>query len=324
VVAVVAAFAITGPRIATSSTGSSAAVDYPARGFDPATRLVSTGGTREELWSSALHAFGSNPLLGIGPGTFDLWWSQHTSSRIVTRDAHSLYLETLAELGVPGFLMLLAFLGFALSAGLRGVRSAVRPAQIAAGTTMVAAFLVFAAQAGIDWMWESTAVAVLGLAAITIAGAGSGDIRSAQQARTWLRLAMAFVALIAGALQIPGIVASDRVAASSQAMRHGFDRSAVALAGQGVEAEPWAASPYAMRSAAELSERRFGAARADARRAIAREPSDWQHRALLARVELAAGHEAAARRALSAVERLGPALAPSVAALERKLGTHGH
>jgi Flp pilus assembly protein TadD len=149
-------------------------------------------------------------------------------------------------------------------------------------------------------------------------------VRSRRRRLGWRRLALTCVALIAGAVQIPGIVSSDRVAASNQALAFGFDHRAVALASQATRAEPWAASPYAMRSLAELRERRFKAARADALRAIRREPTDWQHRALLARIDFTAGDAAGARRALDAVARLGPALAPSVSALKHRVSSKSH
>jgi hypothetical protein len=71
------------------------------------------------------------------------------------RDAHSLYLETLAELGIVGFLAVLALFG--------GVAACVRD-QAAIGAGLAA----WAVHAGVDWDWEMPA---LTLVAVLLAGA---------------------------------------------------------------------------------------------------------------------------------------------------------
>src|SRR5207244_2285038 len=73
-----------------------------------------TGSTepRASFWRVAWHQFESHVALGSGAGTFALAWAQ--SGLIDTRggalDAHSLYLETLSELGLVGLALLLVFL----------------------------------------------------------------------------------------------------------------------------------------------------------------------------------------------------------------------
>ena len=62
-------------------------------------------------------------------------------------DAHSLYLETLAELGLVGLALLVLALAPPLVAGFRGVE--------AAATGGYVAFLI---HAGLDWDWELPAV----------------------------------------------------------------------------------------------------------------------------------------------------------------------
>src|SRR5262249_5193544 len=68
--------------------------------------LSSDGGI--DLWRVAWRELEHHPLLGGGAGTYEEEWHVHRSSRFNVRDAHSLYLETLAELG-PGGLVLLVF-----------------------------------------------------------------------------------------------------------------------------------------------------------------------------------------------------------------------
>ena len=77
-------------------------------------RLLSIAGShRYQYWQAAVHAFEAHPWDGIGPGTFQFYWSAHNTLAEFVRNAHSLWIETLAELGIVG----LALIGglFALS-----------------------------------------------------------------------------------------------------------------------------------------------------------------------------------------------------------------
>jgi O-antigen ligase len=74
-------------------------------------------------------------------------------------DAHSLYAETAAELGLFGLIALGLFLGGVGWAAVAAFRSAHVEAT---GPAVVAA--VWALHAGIDWLWEMPAVALVALA----------------------------------------------------------------------------------------------------------------------------------------------------------------
>jgi len=111
---------------------------------------------RPYYWWTAWNAVGDRPVLGSGAGTFDLVWAAGAPIPSFVRDAHSLYLETLVELGPLGLgLVLLALLPPAVVA----VRSRTRIAAVAAG-----AYVAFLLHAGVDWDWEMPAVTVAGLA----------------------------------------------------------------------------------------------------------------------------------------------------------------
>jgi len=74
--------------------------------------------SRGVIWAGALGIAARFPLLGGGPGTFRIYFAEfrrpdyllHEVSN-VTYSAHNLYLDALAETGVPGFLALLGVLG---------------------------------------------------------------------------------------------------------------------------------------------------------------------------------------------------------------------
>src|SRR5581483_8652730 len=62
---------------------------------------------RLDLWRSAINEYQSAPVAGTGAGTFEFWWQQHRTQAAQVVDAHSLYAETLGELGIVGLALLL-------------------------------------------------------------------------------------------------------------------------------------------------------------------------------------------------------------------------
>src|SRR5262249_12248133 len=67
---------------------------------------AANGNGRYQFWQAAVHATASDPLRGIGPGTFEFWWARHATTDGFIRNAHSLYFETLAETGIIGLALL--------------------------------------------------------------------------------------------------------------------------------------------------------------------------------------------------------------------------
>ena len=118
-------------------------------------RLASVQSNRYAYWKVAVEAFADHPLNGEGSGGFRTAWLREREFRESVRDAHSLYLETAAELGLAGLLALgLLVAGCALAAA--------RAGPAAAGS--VAALAAFALHAGIDWDWEMPALTLVALA----------------------------------------------------------------------------------------------------------------------------------------------------------------
>ena len=77
-------------------------------GFVKAHLLSGGGSGRWQFWSAALDQWDAHRVLGDGAGTYESWWAQHASFSYFVRDAHSLYLEALGELGIVGFLLIVA------------------------------------------------------------------------------------------------------------------------------------------------------------------------------------------------------------------------
>ena len=101
-------------------------------------------------------------MAGGGAGTFGRFWlDQRPGSVAGALDAHNLYLETLAELGPLGLLLLLAFLAVPIACA----RAAARATPI--GAAAAAAYMGFLVHALVDWDWEMPAVTA---AAVAIGG----------------------------------------------------------------------------------------------------------------------------------------------------------
>ncbi len=135
------------------------------KGGDLNLRLLSLSPNgRVIFWKAAWHDFTAHPLLGSGGGTFGRYWLTHRPVHIQVRNAHSLYLETAAELGVVGLAVVLVALLPPLWAGIRQ-----RSHPLAAPVT--AAYAAFLVHTGGDWTWQLPAV---GLAALACAAACVG------------------------------------------------------------------------------------------------------------------------------------------------------
>lgn len=314
VLAVVVAY---GPEAA-SGVRESFATRAAEAGGDPAERLTTFAGQRQRLWGSAIDAFAENPAGGLGAGTFEFWWSRNGDDPRLVRDAHSLYLETAAELGLVGLAILLVFAGGLARSAMRTWRSRRSSRGAGAAAAAAGAFAAFLVSAAADWMWELTAVAALAIGAVTLAACARSRKRRRLGARA--RWVAAVLALAAGAMQVPGIVSADRLRASEESLRAGDPELALRLARQAVSAAPWAAGPYAQRAVARAATGDRPGYRADFDQARDHEPINWRHPLALAVLELQAGDRAAAETAYGEARALLPTLPVSGGRILRALG----
>lgn len=123
-----------------------------------ASRYVTLESNRYAYWRVALQDFGAQPLRGTGAGGWAVSWLQHRRIEEYAVDAHSLPLQTLAELGLVGALLLLALLGEVGAAARRAWR---RSPAAAAGP--VAACVTWLVHQPLDWDWEMPAVTLVGV-----------------------------------------------------------------------------------------------------------------------------------------------------------------
>jgi hypothetical protein len=137
-------------------------------------RLTTLKSNRYAYWRVAARAFAGDPLAGIGTHGFQAYWLKHRDRDENAQDAHSLYVETAAELGLIGLALLATFLGGAGAAGARLLRA---PAGRALGGGWIAASATYLVHAGVDWDWEMPAATLpfLLLAGALLAAAGEAD-----------------------------------------------------------------------------------------------------------------------------------------------------
>ena len=127
--------------------------------------LNSSGSGRWQFWSAAVSEFRAHPLNGGGAGSWQAWWLQHNSLQIASEFAHSLYLESLAELGIVGLLLIAARRADAVVGAVRSAL-ALASAEVAAAAACGLAFFVAAAY---DWVWQLAGIAVVGVGMLGVA-----------------------------------------------------------------------------------------------------------------------------------------------------------
>ena len=117
-----------------------------------AERLKNAGSNRYEYWDVAVGMVAGDPLAGEGSGIFRVVWLRERTIREAVQDAHSLVLETGAELGLVGLALLALVLGGVALAAFRAVRERhVLAPGVAAGLA------TWAVHAQLDWLWEMPA-----------------------------------------------------------------------------------------------------------------------------------------------------------------------
>jgi hypothetical protein len=141
-----------------------------------AERLGSIDTNRYRYWEVAAESWVDRPLIGLGSGGFLVEWRKLRDRVDESADAHSVYIETAAELGLIGLALLLLFLG-GVAAGCVALYRI--NARAAAG--VAAALAAWAVHAGLDWDWEMPALTLMALLLGAAAVAWSESRETVQQ-----------------------------------------------------------------------------------------------------------------------------------------------
>ncbi len=300
VVVALAAFGIVSAREGMPHTLVSRAYDgfagpSPAVGSDISQRLFSLSGTgRVSQWRVAWRDFERAPIAGNGAGSYELAWNQLRPYPAKVRDAHSLYLETLSELGAFGLALLLVVLGAPMLALPRARSTPI--ASAAFGT-----YVAFVVHAGVDWDWEMPGVTVVGLtcaSALLVAARGERLVAVAGPRRV---VAMGAVITLTG-FSVVGLIGNRALADADAALRTGDVTRAADRARDGLRWAPWSATGHRIEAEALLANGELEEARQSFRRAVDADPRNWELWFALAQVT--SGSESA--DALAEAQRLNP------------------
>ena len=214
-------------------------------------------------------------------------------------NAHSLYLEVLGELGIVGLVLLVIALALILGAfayRARGPDRALFAALLACG-------LAWAVHAGVDWDWQMPAV-TLWLFAL----GGAALARSLRRRRRRPRNDLKSLAVRGGGVLaclslaiVPAQLALSQARLDSAigALNAGRCGAAQADANSSLSAVSQRPTPYVVIAYCDMIQGRYGPATVAMRRALRRDPRNWQLYYALAVARAGAGLDprSAARRA---------------------------
>ncbi len=289
--------------------------DLRPPGASPQDHLTHLSGSgRDEFWQVGVDAFGEEPLLGHGAGTYRLSWQLLRTEPVTNSDVHSLYLQAFTELGVVGGLLMLALVGAMLWIGIATWRAAREPRRDLYAA-LLGAVLAFAVCSAIDWFWQIAAMgAIFFLATGVLVAARCAQLARQRAAGNGYANRRSFGLAIGGlavawivALALVGPLLVDReIDASNAAAADGNLASAVSHAETARSIEPWATTPYKQLGLLAELEGNYPLAIDRLGQAIDREGNSWLLHYLRARVEHKAGDEAAAQDDLEEARRLNP------------------
>jgi len=227
-----------------------------------------SGNGRADLWSAAWASYREHELLGAGAGSYERHWLRTRETPLQVRDAHGLYVETLAELGPLGLGLLVAALAVPLIAFWRSNRT-----PIVAGA--LGAYAAFLAHAAVDWDWELSAVTLAGLlcGALLVLAARRG---AAREPRAPVRGGVLLAGLVAAALAFAGLLGNSALASAEDAVSEGRWESAASAAVRAERWMPWSARPWLVLGQARLGAGDTPGAIASFEKAVTVDDGDWR------------------------------------------------
>ena len=272
------------------------------------------GSGRYQFWETAVDAFASAPVGGVGTGDYTPYWFEHRAIPIPATRAHSVFFETLAELGIVGLALLLGFFAAVAVAGVKRLRT---PERIVETGPALALLVIGLAAAAVDWTWDLPAVfgitvvaAALLTGPATLPGPDPGPSPGRYVARSRRRFGAGVVLLLVAWISICGsallLLSAHSLDSSRAAADRGDVQAAVDAANDAIDLQPWSAEPRQQLALVYEQAGEYDKAGEAIDQAIERSPDDYRLRLLAARIAGQAGDAAAARAALADAHRLNP------------------
>lgn len=274
-----------------------------SRTGEGSSRLLSaeTNG-RQDHWDVALAEFRRDRLHGAGAGTYALAWLKERPGTVHVKDAHSLYLETLGELGIVG----LALLVIALCLMLGALAYRARGPDRTMFAALFGAGLAWAVASGVDWSWEMPAVTAWLFA---FGGAALARSSSTEGGPPGWGAAVARVIGVVAVLVLMAIPARTAISVAHyddalQSFRAGNCRGAKVEAREAISVMGQRVGPYGLIAFCDMQRGRFRLALPTVRQALERDPQNWELVYMLAVARAGAGLDP--RNAANRAVRLNP------------------
>jgi len=275
----------------------------PGNAADLRARLTDPGNNgRIDMWRVAWHQFQRTPLVGEGAGTFENTWAQYRPTQDFVVDSHSLYLETLDELGIVGLLLLLGVIVAVLVRTATRARGPNRPLYAAA----FAALLIWALHAGIDWDWEMPVVTLPFFALGGFMLARRIEEGAQAKAHTWrvssyIRTVLGLGCLLLAVAPAYMWLSQRKLDQAGAAFAQGNCAVATRDAMSSISILGNRPEPYEVLSYCDIRRDMPGVAIATIQKAISLDPNNWNFRYDLAVMRASAGLDpmAAMRKAVS-------------------------
>jgi len=279
--------------------------------------LLRGGGSgRYQFWSAAADAFSSSPIGGVGSAGYAPYWFEHRDVAIPATRAHSVLFETLAELGIVGFGLLVTFFGAAVYAGVKRARA---PGRVPDAGPALALLIVGLAAAAVDWTWDLPAVfAITVVAAALLTGPatlpapdpGPPAREQRGQARRRRGFAGGVVLLLIAWISICGsgllLLSAHSLDSSRDDASKGDLAAAVGAANDAIDLQPWSAEPRTQLALVYEQDGDYDRAREAIEQAIERSPDDYRLHLIASRMAAEAGDAPAARSELLTAHALTP------------------
>jgi hypothetical protein len=278
-----------GPKAVATSLRDRFEADLVLQSSDLNDRLFSLSGTgRVDHVQVAWDAARARPVVGNGAGTYEYFWYLLRPTPFDVRDAHSLYVEMLAEVGVVGLVLLVLALVLPAIGAVRARRSRFVPAAFGA-------YAAWAMHSALDWNWE-----VVGVTSTALLAGGACMLAAERRRGAPLR-SVARVPVLAGAvlLSVAAVVSlvgnqalfAGRAAVRAEDWGSGRDhaRRAEALL-------PWSIEPLIVLGDAEAGLGNRAGALGAYREAVAKDGENWVAWLRLAQVARGAERTAAYAR----------------------------
>jgi hypothetical protein len=147
-----------------------------------------TNNGRLSVWRAAVRIARTQPIRGTGAGSYQLQYPRYRTQGLYVADAHSLYLQSFAELGVVGLvLILVVVLGI-----LGGLATRIRGPDRGLYAALLAVSSAWALHQAFDWDWQMPAASI---GVVMLAGLALSRLKDGRSGRAGLPAGRAVVAL---------------------------------------------------------------------------------------------------------------------------------